>query len=41
MNEEASSIMNVVCISIGSFLLGSEFGTAVGWGIWLIAVSIT
>jgi hypothetical protein len=41
MDEDKSTILDVVCISIGSYLLGSEFTAAVGWGIWLIAMAIT
>lgn len=41
MGDETSTLANVICISIGSYLLGSEFTAAVGWGIWFIAMSVT
>jgi hypothetical protein len=31
--------IQVCFISIGSFLIGSEYSTALGWGIWLIAMA--
>lgn len=29
-----------VCFSVGCCILGSEYAVALGWGIWLIGLSI-
>lgn len=40
MNEESTTVVDVILISVGSYLLGTEFTAAVGWGIWFIAMAI-
>ena len=34
-----TTIVQVVFITIGSYLIGSEYSTALGWGIWLIVMA--
>ena len=34
------AFIKVFCITIASFLIGSEYSSALGWGVWLLAVSI-
>ena len=40
MSDNPELILSFIGISIGSFLLGSEFGSSVGWAVWLIVLSI-
>jgi hypothetical protein len=34
-----SDYMQLIFIAIGSFLIGSEYSAALGWGIWFIAMA--
>ena len=34
------SIASVICISIGSYFIGSEYSAGLGWGIWFIALGL-
>jgi len=34
------SLASLICISIGSYFIGSEYSAALGWGVWLIAISL-
>lgn len=42
MTEESDSttFVKALFISIGSYLIGSEYSTALGWGIWFIAMAM-
>lgn len=42
MKEESDSltITRVFFLSIGSYLIGSEYSAALGWGIWFITMAI-
>lgn len=41
MNEEEGSMLTqVILISVGSFLIGSEYTAALGWGVWFIAMAL-
>lgn len=42
MKEESdgTTISRILLLSIGSYMLGSEYGTALGWGIWFITMAI-
>ena len=40
MNEERSILTEVILISVGSFLIGSEYTAALGWGVWFIAMAL-
>jgi hypothetical protein len=35
-----STFMEFICISVGAAILGSEYSAALGWGVWLIAISL-
>jgi predicted tellurium resistance membrane protein TerC len=38
--DENVTVFRVIFLSIGSFLIGSEYSAALGWGIWFIAMAI-
>jgi len=38
--DEGVTVARVLFLSIGSYMLGSEYGTALGWGIWFITMAI-
>jgi len=42
MKEETENItfFRILFVCIGSYLIGSEYGTALGWGVWFIAMSV-
>jgi hypothetical protein len=42
MNEEQDSatLFRGLFVCIGSYLIGSEYGSALGWGVWFIAMSM-
>jgi hypothetical protein len=40
MKEDLITAIQVLSISIGSYLLGCEFGWFIGWGIWFVAMAI-
>jgi hypothetical protein len=42
MTEEADSttFFRILFVCIGSYLIGSEYSTALGWGVWFIAMSM-
>lgn len=42
MIEESDNITlaRAFLLSVGSYLIGSEYGTALGWGIWFITMAI-
>lgn len=42
MKEEtdSASLVRGLFICIGSYLLGSEYGSALGWGVWFIAMAM-
>lgn len=42
MTEESDNATFVrgLFVCIGSYLIGSEYGTALGWGVWFIAMSV-
>ena len=35
-----SAFLELICITIGATLIGSEYTTTLGWGIWFIAISL-
>jgi hypothetical protein len=35
-----TTLTELLCITIGATLIGSEYSTALGWGVWLIAISL-
>jgi hypothetical protein len=42
MKEESgvTSLVQGLFICIGSYLIGSEYSAALGWGVWFIAMSM-
>ena len=42
MKDEESNItfFRVVFLSIGGYMIGSEYSAALGWGIWFITMAI-
>ena len=42
MKEESESltVTRVLFLSIGSYMIGSEYSAALGWGIWFITMAI-
>lgn len=42
MKDEESNItfFRMVFLSIGSYMIGSEYSAALGWGIWFITMAI-
>jgi predicted tellurium resistance membrane protein TerC len=38
--DESVTVFRVIFLSIGSFLIGSEYSAALGWGIWFISMAI-
>lgn len=42
MNAEsdASTITRMLFLSVGSYLIGSEYGATLGWGVWFISMAI-
>jgi predicted tellurium resistance membrane protein TerC len=38
--DENVTVFRVIFLSIGSFLIGSEYSAALGWGIWFISMAI-
>jgi hypothetical protein len=34
------TLIEFLCITIGAILIGSEYTTALGWAVWLIAISL-
>ena len=38
--DESVTVFRVVFLSIGSYLIGSEYSAALGWGIWFISMAI-
>ena len=42
MKEESDgmTITRVVFVSVGSYLIGSEYSAALGWGIWFITMAL-
>jgi hypothetical protein len=42
MKEEpdGTSLVRGLFICIGSYLIGSEYGQALGWGVWFIAMAL-
>jgi hypothetical protein len=36
---DATSLFRVLFICIGSYLIGNEYGSALGWGVWFIAMA--
>ena len=37
--EDKQTIASMACLIVGCTLLGMEFGTVVGWGVYLIVLS--
>ena len=33
-------LLELVCITVAALLIGSEYTTALGWAVWLIAISL-
>lgn len=33
------TVINILLTTIGCTLIGSEYSTALGWGVWLILIS--
>jgi hypothetical protein len=42
MNKEDDTVtvFRVLFLSIGSYLIGSEYSPTLGWGIWFISMAI-
>lgn len=42
MKEEGDNItfFRMLFLSVGSYLIGSEYSAALGWGIWFITMAI-
>ena len=42
MKEESDgvTIFRLLFLSIGSYLIGSEYSAALGWGIWFITMAL-
>ena len=38
--DESVTVFRVVFLSIGSYLIGSEYSAALGWGVWFISMAI-
>ena len=38
--SDGVTVTRVLFLSLGSYLLGSEFGASIGWGIWFITMAI-
>ena len=38
--DEGVTFGRVLFLSIGSYLIGSEYSAALGWGIWFISMAI-
>ena len=38
--DEGVTVFRVLFLSIGSYLIGSEYSAALGWGIWFISMAI-
>lgn len=38
--DEGITVTRVLFLSIGSYLIGSEYSAALGWGIWFITMAI-
>jgi hypothetical protein len=38
--SEGTPLVRGLFICIGSYLIGSEYGSALGWGVWFIAMSM-
>jgi len=34
-----SALLQVFCITVGAILIGTEYTAALGWAVWLIAIS--
>jgi hypothetical protein len=39
-DSETADFFRLLFICIGSYLIGSEYGTALGWGVWFIAIAL-
>jgi hypothetical protein len=37
---DATSLFRGLFICIGSYLIGNEYGSALGWGVWFIAMAL-
>jgi hypothetical protein len=35
-----NALLELGCITIAATLIGSEYTTALGWAVWLIAISL-
>ena len=35
-----NALLELICITVGALLIGSEYTTALGWAVWLIAISL-
>lgn len=38
--DDGVTIGRVFFLSVGSYLIGSEYSAALGWGIWFISMAI-
>jgi hypothetical protein len=38
--QDGVTVTRVLFLSIGSYLIGSEYSAALGWGIWFITMAI-
>jgi len=34
------TLTEIICITIAAILIGSEYTTALGWAVWLIAMAL-
>ena len=38
--EEGVTLTKIILISVGSYLIGSEYSAALGWGVFFISIAL-
>lgn len=38
--DDGVTVTRVLFLSLGSYLIGSEYSAALGWGVWFITMAI-